>query len=204
MNPQPAPYDIQLKLLLIGDSGVGKTCLLNRCANDSFSPSFITTIGIDFKTKNVSIDDCRIKLQMWDTAGQERFRTITNTYYRGAHSILLVYDVTDRSSFDSIRNWISSIRQHVNEDNVSVALIGNKCDLVDEKLVSADEGEKMASEFGIPFWECSAKNSGSVEEAFLAMAKSAKDRIVVENQHLPTSGFRRLRPPETHTKKKCC
>ena len=97
--------------LMIGDSGVGKTCLLLRYANDSFSPTFITTIGIDFKIKNVEVDGKRIKLQIWDTAGQERFRTITTSYFRGAQGILLVYDVTDRRSFESIRNWISQIQQ---------------------------------------------------------------------------------------------
>ena len=90
--------------------GVGKTCLLLRYANDSFSPTFITTIGIDFKIKNIQLDGKRIKLQIWDTAGQERFRTITTSYFRGAQGILLVYDVTDRQSFVSIRNWIAQIQ----------------------------------------------------------------------------------------------
>jgi len=104
-------FDMQIKLLMIGDSGVGKTCLLLRYANDSFSPTFITTIGIDFKIKNIELDSKRIKLQIWDTAGQERFRTITTSYFRGAQGILLVYDVTDRGSFNSIRNWVGQIQQ---------------------------------------------------------------------------------------------
>ena len=121
---------MQIKLLMIGDSGVGKTCLLLRYANDSFSPTFITTIGIDFKIKNVDIDGTRIKLQIWDTAGQERFRTITTSYFRGAQGILLVYDVTDRRSFESIRNWISQIQQHA-DVHVNKILVGNKCDMTD-------------------------------------------------------------------------
>lgn len=104
-----------IKLLLIGDSGVGKSCLLLRFSDDSFTPSFITTIGIDFKIRTITLDGKRIKLQIWDTAGQERFRTITTAYYRGAMGILLVYDVTDEKSFGNIRNWVKNIEQHASE-----------------------------------------------------------------------------------------
>jgi len=104
--------DMQIKLLMIGDSGVGKTCLLLRYANDSFSPTFITTIGIDFKIKTIELGGKVVKLQIWDTAGQERFRTITTSYFRGAQGILLVYDVTDRGSFENIKNWVGQIQQH--------------------------------------------------------------------------------------------
>ena len=100
-----ATYDYLIKLLLIGDSGVGKSCLLLRFSDDAFNTSFITTIGIDFKIRTVEIDNKRCKLQIWDTAGQERFRTITTAYYRGAMGILLVYDITDEQSFANIRNW---------------------------------------------------------------------------------------------------
>jgi len=150
-------YDIQVKLLMIGDSGVGKTCLLLRYANDSFSPTFITTIGIDFKIKNVSIDGKRVKLQIWDTAGQERFRTITTSYFRGAQGIILVYDVTDRRSFESIRNWVSQIQQHA-DVHVNKILVGNKCDMLDEKVVSTEEGQRLAKEFGKKFYIMSPSN----------------------------------------------
>ncbi|CAB9527816.1 Ras-related protein Rab [Seminavis robusta] len=179
MSQGSAPYDMQIKLLMIGDSGVGKTCLLLRYANDSFSPTFITTIGIDFKIKNVDIDGTRIKLQIWDTAGQERFRTITTSYFRGAQGILLVYDVTDRRSFESIRNWISQIQQHA-DVHVNKILVGNKCDMTDEKVVSTEEGEKLANEFGIQFWECSAKNNINVDESFIGIGRAVKDRLVAD------------------------
>ncbi|KAL4341336.1 hypothetical protein GQ457_08G012770 [Hibiscus cannabinus] len=123
-----ADYDYLIKLLLIGDSGVGKSCLLLRFSDGSFTTSFITTIGIDFKIRTVELDGKRIKLQIWDTAGQERFRTITTAYYRGAMGILLVYDVTDESSFNNIRNWIRNIEQHAS-DNVNKILVGNKADM---------------------------------------------------------------------------
>jgi len=170
---------MQVKLLMIGDSGVGKTCLLLRYANESFSPTFITTIGIDFKIKNIEIDTKRIKLQIWDTAGQERFRTITTSYFRGAQGILLVYDVTDRRSFESIRNWISQIQQHA-DVHVNKILVGNKCDMLDEKVVSTEEGQKLAKEFDIDFWEASAKNDINVEQSFISIARGVKDRLLVD------------------------
>jgi Ras-related protein Rab-8A len=162
---------------MIGDSGVGKTCLLLRYSNDSFSPTFITTIGIDFKIKNIEIEDKRIKLQIWDTAGQERFRTITTSYFRGAQGIVRVYDVTDRRSFESIRNWISQIQQHA-DIHVNKILVGNKSDMFDEKVVSSNEGQKLADEFGMELWEASAKNNVNVEKCFLSIAKCVKSRLI--------------------------
>uniref|UniRef100_A0A2K5VA02 small monomeric GTPase n=1 Tax=Macaca fascicularis TaxID=9541 RepID=A0A2K5VA02_MACFA len=104
-------YDYLFKLLLIGDSGVGKTCVLFRFSEDAFNSTFISTIGIDFKIRTIELDGKRIKLQIWDTAGQERFRTITTAYYRGAMGIMLVYDITNEKSFDNIRNWIRNIEE---------------------------------------------------------------------------------------------
>lgn len=115
-------------------SGVGKSCLLLRYSDDSFTSSFITTIGIDFKIKSIAIDDAKVKLQIWDTAGQERFRTITTAYYRGAMGILLVYDVADENSFNNVRNWMRQIEQNAAE-NVNRVLIGNKCDVDDNDRV---------------------------------------------------------------------
>jgi len=172
-----AAYDYLIKLLLIGDSGVGKSCLLLRFSDDSFTPSFITTIGIDFKIRTIDLEGKRIKLQIWDTAGQERFRTITTAYYRGAMGILLVYDVTDEKSFNNIRNWIRNIEQHATE-SVNKILIGNKCDMVEKKVVDSARGKALADEYGIKFLETSAKNSINVEEAFITLAKDIKKRLI--------------------------
>ena len=117
-----ATYDYLIKLLLIGDSGVGKSCLLLRFSDDAFNTSFITTIGIDFKIRTVEIDNKRCKLQIWDTAGQERFRTITTAYYRGAMGILLVYDITDEQSFANIRNLYMHRIQQVHTCSLPLAL----------------------------------------------------------------------------------
>ncbi|KAH0896307.1 hypothetical protein HID58_045875, partial [Brassica napus] len=134
-------------------AGVGKSCLLLRFSDGSFTTSFITTIGIDFKIRTIELDDKRIKLQIWDTAGQERFRTITTAYYRGAMGILLVYDVTDETSFNNIRNWIRNIEQHAS-DNVNKILVGNKADMDESKrAVPTSRGQALADEYGIKFFE---------------------------------------------------
>ncbi|CAN6209752.1 unnamed protein product, partial [Urochloa humidicola] len=172
-----ADYDYLIKLLLIGDSGVGKSCLLLRFSDGSFTTSFITTIGIDFKIRTIELDGKRIKLQIWDTAGQERFRTITTAYYRGAMGILLVYDVTDESSFNNIRNWIRNIEQHAS-DNVNKILIGNKADMDESKrAVPTSKGQALADEYGIKFFETSAKTNLNVEQVFFSIARDIKQRL---------------------------
>ncbi|XP_076921653.1 ras-related protein RABE1c-like [Bidens hawaiensis] len=172
-----ADYDYLIKLLLIGDSGVGKSCLLLRFSDGSFTTSFITTIGIDFKIRTIELDGKRIKLQIWDTAGQERFRTITTAYYRGAMGILLVYDVTDESSFNNIRNWIRNIEQHAS-DNVNKILVGNKADMDESKrAVPTAKGQALADEYGIKFFETSAKTNLNVEQVFLSIATDIKQRL---------------------------
>jgi len=197
-------FDMQIKLLMIGDSGVGKTCLLLRYANDSFSPTFITTIGIDFKIKNIQLDGKRIKLQIWDTAGQERFRTITTSYFRGAQGILLVYDVTDRNSFTSIRNWVAQIQMHA-DVNVNKILIGNKSDCQDQRVISYEEGASLAKEYNINFFETSAKQDLNVEKAFITIATDVKNRLIADGGST-SAGGQKLSNPGTGKKdgKGCC
>ncbi|ELW67098.1 Ras-related protein Rab-8A [Tupaia chinensis] len=178
-------YDYLFKLLLIGDSGVGKTCVLFRFSEDAFNSTFISTIGIDFKIRTIELDGKRIKLQIWDTAGQERFRTITTAYYRGAMGIMLVYDITNEKSFDNIRNWIRNIEEHASAD-VEKMILGNKCDVNDKRQVSKERGEKLALDYGIKFMETSAKANINVENLALDygikfMETSAKANINVEN-----------------------
>jgi len=163
-------YDYLFKLVLIGDSGVGKSCLLLRFADDNFTDSYISTIGVDFRFRTITIDKKTVKLQIWDTAGQERFRTITSAYYRGADGIIMVYDVTNQESFDHVEEWLSEVDRYANE-NTSKLLVGNKADLVDEKVVSEDTAQKFAEKLSIPFLETSAKTATNVDAAFLTMAK---------------------------------
>ncbi|XP_056172766.1 ras-related protein RABE1c-like isoform X1 [Syzygium oleosum] len=203
-----ADYDYLIKLLLIGDSGVGKSCLLLRFSDGSFTTSFITTIGIDFKIRTIELDGKRIKLQIWDTAGQERFRTITTAYYRGAMGILLVYDVTDESSFNSnwfslisyllhnIRNWIRNIEQHAS-DNVNKILVGNKADMDESKrAVPTSKGQALADEYGIKFFETSAKTNLNVEEVFFSIARAIKQRLAENDTRSEPQAAIRINQPD--------
>jgi len=180
----PPHYDFLIKLLLIGDSAVGKSCLLLRFCDDAWTPSFITTIGIDFKIRTIELDGKRIKLQIWDTAGQERFRTITTAYYRGAMGILLVYDITNRLSFDDIQGWHNNIEQHAS-DGVNKILVGNKSDWTDKRAVSKEEGQELADRLGLKFIETSAKENKGVEEGFFTLARDIKTRLI-DSQEKPS------------------
>ncbi|KAL7677716.1 hypothetical protein ACOME3_003954 [Neoechinorhynchus agilis] len=170
-------YDYLFKLLLIGDSGVGKTCVLNRFVDATFSTTFISTIGIDFKIRTIELDGKRIKLQIWDTAGQERFKTITTAYYRGAMGIMLVYDISNEKTFDNIKNWIRTIEMHAADDVVRM-IIGNKCDIeVERRKVKKERGEQVANEYGVHFLETSAKGNIGIEEAFFTLAREIKQKV---------------------------
>eukprot|EP00997_Jenningsia_sp_PLL12_P006571 NODE_3126_length_812_cov_498.284404_g2603_i0.p1 GENE.NODE_3126_length_812_cov_498.284404_g2603_i0~~NODE_3126_length_812_cov_498.284404_g2603_i0.p1 ORF type:complete len:204 (-),score=50.94 NODE_3126_length_812_cov_498.284404_g2603_i0:139-750(-) len=201
-----AEYDFLFKLLLIGDSGVGKSCLLLRFADDTYTESYISTIGVDFKIRTIELDGKIIKLQIWDTAGQERFRTITSSYYRGAHGIIVVYDVTDMESFNNVKTWLSEIDKYAT-DNVNKLLVGNKCDLVVKKVVDFNTAKDFADQLGIPFLETSAKNATNVEQAFMTMSAEIKRRVAQQQtpgklnggMHLPPAG-----QPLDNRKKGCC
>jgi len=169
-------HDFFFKILLIGDSGVGKSCLLLRFADNSWTDTHISTIGVDFKIKTLEIDGKTVKLQIWDTAGQERFRTITSSYYRGAQGIILVYDCTDKESFNNVKQWIGEIERYACE-NVNKLLVGNKADLADERQVDTNAAKEFAESYGIPFIETSAKTSYNVEKCFVQMAAAIKKRM---------------------------
>ncbi len=190
-------YDLLFKLLLIGDSGVGKTCILFRFSDDAFNNTFISTIGIDFKIKTIELRGKKIKLQIWDTAGQERFHTITTSYYRGAMGIMLVYDITNPKSFDNIAKWLRNIQEHANED-VEKMILGNKCDMEDKRVISKERGETIARENGVRFLETSAKTNINIERAFMELSESilVKTPDVMEpRQPLP--------PPSNQSSGKC-
>eukprot|EP00397_Hematodinium_sp_SG-2012_P041352 GEMP01045520.1.p1 GENE.GEMP01045520.1~~GEMP01045520.1.p1 ORF type:complete len:214 (+),score=45.28 GEMP01045520.1:31-642(+) len=195
-------YDHLFKLVLIGDSGVGKSCLLLRFADDKFTDSYITTIGVDFRFKTIPVEEKTVKLQIWDTAGQERFRTITSAYYRGADGIIMVYDTTDRSSFERVDEWLVEVNRYANENTCKI-LIGNKCDLEDERQVSKEEGQKKADELEVQFMETSAKDATRVEDAFHSM--SGELMIIQEKQGAkPKSNSTLLTAKATGVQSACC
>lgn len=196
-------YDYLFKLVLIGDSGVGKSCLLLRFADDNFTDSYISTIGVDFRFRTINIENKTVKLQIWDTAGQERFRTITSAYYRGADGIIMVYDVTSSESFDHVEEWLSEVDRYANE-NTSKLLVGNKADLIEEKQVPEDTAQRFAEKLSIPFLETSAKTATNVDAAFLTMAKELIKTREKQNTDGPPRDKVKLKPVKPNNKKKCC
>ena len=157
--------NMTFKILTIGESGVGKTCVLRRFVENKFLKNHLATIGIDFKTKTLNINNQEIKLKIWDTAGQERFRNITTQYYKGADGIVLVYDVTDESSYDKIRDWMEQILSNTQQEEIGLVLLGNKCDM-EPRVVTEDMGKKMAEELKISYYETSALTGQGIKEAF--------------------------------------
>ncbi|XP_042150378.1 ras-related protein Rab-37 isoform X2 [Ixodes scapularis] len=173
----PDADDIIHKTILVGDSGVGKTSLLVQFDQGKFQTgSFSATVGIGFTNKVVSVDECKVKLQIWDTAGQERFRSVTHAYYRDAHALLLLYDVSNKTSFDNTRAWLGEINEYA-QDDVVIMLIGNKADIQQDRQVRYEDGERLAREYGVAFMETSAKTGANVELAFMAVARELKQRM---------------------------
>ncbi|XP_068442535.1 ras-related protein Rab-19-like [Clinocottus analis] len=169
-------FDFLFKIILIGDSNVGKTCLVQNFKSGIFSERQQNTIGVDFTVRTVDIEGKRVKMQVWDTAGQERFRTITQSYYRSAHGAIIVYDITRSPTFDSVANWIKEVENY-GASNVVLVLIGNKCDLEQERQVLFEEACNLAKDKEIlAALETSAKESQNVEEAFIMMARELLSR----------------------------
>ena len=170
-------YDYIFKVLLIGNSDVGKSSLILRYVDQIWNDVFVPTIGVDFKVKSIEVDKKLVKMQIWDTAGQERFRNVISSYFKGAHGILLIYDITCRESFKELENWLGEVERHASSQVLKI-LIGNKSDLEEKREIQKDEGEAFAMRNGMQFIETSAKNNTNVSEAFEALAK-----IMVESSN---------------------
>ncbi len=201
-------YEFIFKVLLLGNSNVGKSSLFLRFVDDIWNDTFVPTIGVDFKIKTFDIDEKKIKMQIWDTAGQERFKNIIASYYRGAHGILLIYDVTDKDSFKNLSNWLIEIEKNASK-NVLKVLIGNKSDLEDKRAVTYNQGKEFADTYGLKFIETSAKKNLNVTEAFETlgrelMAASDDKRINKQkpNKKVTVSNAQDLTPEQQ--KKGCC
>ena len=167
MSKKEAKY----KILILGDSKVGKSCFLTRYADKTYQEDYLSTIGMDYKIKNYELENGDIiKLYIWDTAGQDRFRSITSNYYKGADGIILIYDITKQETFNNVRNWITSIKEEA-PAKVVLILVGNKVDDEKNRAVQQSEGEKIADEYNLPFLECSAKSDINVTETFDVLIK---------------------------------
>ena len=191
--------DIIFKILMLGDSEVGKSCFLMRYSDNVFVENYITTIGLDYKLKTIKLDSGKvIKVQLWDTAGQDKYRTIAKNYFKGSHGILLLYDVTKQSSFQNIRDWIQDIREEVSQKAI-IFLIGNKIDLVDKRKISKEKGIELAEEYKLPFFEASAKSGENVDEVFKALYKKISEVYGDLEKEMGTKLNKRKK-----NKRKCC
>lgn len=173
-------YDFLFKILLIGDTGVGKSCLLLQFADEIYTDTYISTIGVDFKIKTIQLNGKTVKLSIWDTAGQDRFRTITASYYRGAQGIIICYDVTDMGSFNNVSSWLKEIEKYASSD-VCKLLVGTKCDLVVKRTVDFAVAKELADKLNIPFIETSAKSRTNVTAAFERMAEVIMKKTVAND-----------------------
>ena len=199
-------YDYIFKVLLLGNSDVGKSSLLLRFVDSLWNDTFVPTIGVDFKVKTLEINNKKVKMQIWDTAGQERFRTVISTYFRGAHGILLLYDVTNKDSFKNLENWLTEIEKN-SSDKVLKILLGNKCDLSDDREISKEEGQAFAIRNGMEFMETSAKMNTNVSEAFETLGKLMIEFSSKGNNQTQGGEGKSLKVnsgKDLNTKKKCC
>ena len=158
-------YDMIFKIVLIGDTSVGKTNILSKYLSNEFDPDSKATVGVEFGTRDFQIENNKVKVQIWDTAGQERYRSITNAYYKGAKGSLLVYDITNPKTFENLDKWLSDLKANA-EEKISVVLIGNKSDLEEERQISIEQGKEKAAFFKLAFMETSALNGNNIEKAF--------------------------------------
>ena len=195
--------DVVFKILTIGESEVGKTCILRRFVENKFLKNHLSTIGIDFRTKVVNVCGKNIKLKIWDTAGQERYHNITNQIYKGADGIILVFSVIDEESFAKVKEWMGQITSNINKEEVHLILIGNKCDL-EERAITKEQGKQMADNLGINYYETSALDGTGINEAFEGLTKEImKKKAIIANDNRPGSVSL---INEKHKKKKrlCC
>ena len=174
-------YDLLFKLILIGDSCVGKSNILLKYLKNEFDPNSRATVGVEFGTKNIIINNKKIKIQIWDTAGQERYRSITSAYYKGAKGCFIVYDITNSQSFDDIIKWYEEIKRS-GDKGVSIILVGNKCDLENERKITIEMGKNKAKEMNCPFYETSALSNIMIEQVFKSMCEDIYNKIKSEKK----------------------
>ena len=199
-------YDLLFKLILIGDSYVGKSNILLKYLKNQFNENSKTTIGVEFGTKNIIINNKRIKIQIWDTAGQERYRSITSAYYKGAKGALIVYDITRKNTFDNIDKWITDLKLN-GDKNICIIILGNKSDLIDKREINKNDGIKKAEMYKTAFLETSALNGDNISKAFDELI----EQIVINNKNIFQDDNENeidkgvnLNDEKNNNNKKCC
>ena len=203
-------YELLYKIIIIGDTGVGKSNILSRYLKDEFRDDSKSTVGVELGTKYLKIKDIGAKLQIWDTAGQERYKSITSSYYKGSHGCFIVYDITNEKTFENVDNWFKQAQKEASKE-VSIILVGNKCDLENERKISKEKGEEKAKTLNCPFFETSALSKIKIEDIFTEMinnifektggGKNDEDDIEIINDN---DNAVNLDAKEQPKKKGCC
>ena len=198
-------FSVFFKILLIGDLGVGKSCVILRYVEGDFPGNIMSSIGVDFKTKQIELDEHSIKMQIWDTAGHEKFRTITTSYYKSAQAIIILYDITQKSSFDHIRNWITEIDKF-GKQGVLKVIVGNKLDLENNRKISKEDAENLALKYGLKLWEVSAKDNTNIEEMFVDTIKTLleKNSKIISESSSMGNNIKLNKNIKNKKNKKCC
>ena len=171
-----------IKILTLGDTQVGKSSIVLRYTEDKFDDNQLSTIGIDYKTKYMKMDDSSVKVLIWDTAGQEKFQNIAKQYYKGANGVLLIYDICSRKTFERIEFWLKELKENNRIDELFICLVGNKNDMEDKREISIEEGKKYAKDNNIPFLEVSAKSGKGIIDLFKKVIKGALDKVYIKNE----------------------
>ena len=203
-------YEMMAKIIIIGDSSVGKTNIMSKYLKNEFLEDSKATVGVEFGSKQFTIDGHVIKVQIWDTAGQERYRAITSAYYKGAKGAFVVYDITRKNSFESIEKWVNELK-NVSDKNITILLIGNKSDLEDQRQVTKEQGEEKAGKLEVAFMETSALSGDNLEKAFELMInqvyKKCHEEMLAENDVDIVEGGEDInlaKKKENNEAKKCC
>ena len=203
-------YDFLFKLIIVGDSNVGKTNIMSKYIHNQFNQHSKSTIGVEFGTKIVNIDNKKIKAQIWDTAGQERYKSITSAYYKGAKGALIVYDITNKFSFDSVDKWVQDLNSY-GDKTITLLLVGNKSDLEEKRQITKENGEEKAKSFNLGFIETSACSGDNIDQAFVIMLKEVLKKYIdendINNDEFEASGGKNLelnKKDNNRKKKRCC
>lgn len=201
-------YDYKLKIIVLGESKVGKTSLICRYSKDEFATSYLSTVGVDFQIKKIQVDDKAIKLQIWDTAGQERFRTITRNFFNSTHGFIVCYDITSKDSFQCVTLWLNEIKKNSGDEDVQIILIGNKSDLDDERQVTTEQGQNFANNHKIPFFETSAKEGTNLNEVFETLSRNIievlKKKKPIEEKERTSFSLNPEKTKPVEEKRNCC
>ena len=197
-------YDLKFKIIVIGESRVGKTSLIKRYTKDQFGGVYLTTVGIDFQDKTIEIEDKKVKLQVWDTAGQERFRNVAKNYFQSSNGFLLVFDITDKESFQKLNDfWMDQLNMHAPKKAKSV-LVGNKSDLAGQRQVSIEDAEEFAKDNNLKYYEVSAKEGTKVVELFFYLANEIYQSHTYEENNYNKNITLKKEKGKKKDKKKCC